>query len=138
MTNSSESETALFPAKKGQNPPLIFPILKMTPKDAPKSFLLHFYVTIYPIPSQNCKKIFNSNTFPRFFFQIAQKLPAPKIFARHRKVPNRHFPANPPLLVTLAAQHVLTWRYTKPQSKTNSTWTIYILRANDKLYAYSI
>ena len=28
VTNSSESETALFPAKKGQNPPLIFPIFK--------------------------------------------------------------------------------------------------------------
>ena len=65
-------------------------------------------MTIYPIPSQNCKKIFNSNTFPRFFFQIAQKLPAPKIFSRHRKVPNRHFPANPPLLVTLC----IVWKKT--------------------------
>ena len=116
MTNSSESETAHFPAKKGQNPPLIFPILKMTPKDAPKSFLLHFYVTIYPIPSQNCKKNFNSITFPRFFFQIAQKLPAPKNFSRHRKDSNRHFPANPPLLVTLAtmqSQKIKIWRARK-------------------------
>ena len=37
----------------------------------PMPFLLHFYVTIFPIPTQNCKNIFNSNTFPRFFFQIA-------------------------------------------------------------------
>ena len=52
VPKSSESETALLPAKKSQTRRQIFPLKKMTPMP----FLLHFYVTIFPISSLNCKK----------------------------------------------------------------------------------
>ena len=64
VANTSESKTALFPAQKGQNPPPIFIIKKMTPYVFFNTFLLHFYVTIFPIPTENCKKYFDFNTFP--------------------------------------------------------------------------
>ena len=86
VANTSESEPALFPAKKGQKPPPIF----HTKKLIPLSFLLYFYVVIFPMPTQNCKKSFNSNSFPRFFFQIGQngsKSARPKNFFPPHKSP---------------------------------------------------
>ena len=90
--NSFKSETAPFPAQKNQNPPPIFTIKKWPPCLFFIAFLMHFYVTIFVIPTQNCKNnFFFINTLPWYFFQIAQNLPAPKNFSCHTKVPNRHY-----------------------------------------------
>ena len=86
VANTFESDPALFPAKKGQKPPPIFPIKKLPPM----SFLLYFYVVIFPMPTQNCKKSINSNSFPRFFFQMGQngsKSARPKNFFPPHKSP---------------------------------------------------
>ena len=87
-----KSETALFPAKNGQNPPPFFSSQKMTPMP----FLSHFYVTIFPKTTHNYKKKLISIFPPRFFFQIAKawNLPNPRNFSRHMRVLNCHFSAN--------------------------------------------
>ena len=97
MANTSESEPALFPAKKGQKPPPIF----HTKKLIPLSFLLYFYVVIFPMPTQNLLIIIVFQDLSSRLAKMAQNLPAPRIFSRHTKVPNRQKPANPPLLATL-------------------------------------
>ena len=104
VPKSSESETTLFPRQKSQTRHQIFPLKKMTPMP----FLLHFYVTIFPISSQNCKKnqlYYFLKIFLLNSLMFAKKLPAPIDFFRHRKVQNHHKPANPPLLGTLGFQY---------------------------------
>ena len=114
VCNSSESETALFCAKRRQKAPQIF-----FPKSATNfgqrrhiwswkwpamPFLFQFYVTIFPRETKNWKifqnikffKIFPLNKNKILFF-----LPAPEFFWRHMEVQNSHFGAKPPLLHTL-------------------------------------
>ena len=66
MANTSESETALFPAKKGQKPPPIFPIKKLPPM----SFLLYFYVVIFPHQLKTAKNLLILIVFQKKFFQM--------------------------------------------------------------------
>ena len=54
VTNSSESETALFPAKKVQNPPPIFPIKKVTLHAC--NFYCIFMWQLIPYPLKTAKK----------------------------------------------------------------------------------
>ena len=75
-----------FPPKRAKNRHQFFTLKKLTPL----SFLLYFYVVIFPMPTQNCKKSFNSNSFPRFFFQMGRngsKSARPKNFFPPHKSP---------------------------------------------------
>ena len=75
-----------FPPKRVKNRHQFFTKKKLTPL----SFLLYFYVVILPIPSQNSKKSSNSNSFPRFFFQMGgngSKSARPKNFFPPHKSP---------------------------------------------------
>ena len=83
-----------FPPKRVKNRHQFFTKKKLTPL----SFLLYFYVVILPIPSQNSKKSSNSNSFPRFFFQMGRngsKSACPKNFFPPHKSPKppttRHY-----------------------------------------------
>ena len=75
-----------FPPKRAKNRHQFFTLKKLTPL----SFLLYFYVVIFPMPTQNCKKSINSNSFPRFFFQMSRngsKSARPKNFFPSHKSP---------------------------------------------------
>ena len=75
-----------FPPKRAKNRHQFFTLKKLTPL----SFLLYFYVVIFPMPTQNCKKSINSNGFPRFFFQMGRngsKSACPKNFFPPHKSP---------------------------------------------------
>ena len=117
MANTSESEPALFPAKKGQKPPPIF----HTKKLIPLSFLLYFYVVIFPMPTQNCKKSFNSNSFPRFFFQMGRngsKSARPKNFFPPHKSPKLPKPRHP-TTISHSGCVAITLRSALPQKRTD-------------------
>ena len=89
-----KSETATFGAKTRQNPPQ-----KFLPKNH-----LNFRPNRHNFRNFEVEKL-NFLQIPLMFTEkcenIAFFLPAPKNFFRHKKVPNRQKPANPPLLPTL-------------------------------------
>ena len=71
VTNSSESETALFPAKKVQNPPPIFPIKKVTLHAC--NFYCIFMWQLIPYPLKTAK-----NYLILILFQDSSKTDHPK------------------------------------------------------------
>ena len=66
---------------------------------------MHFYVTISPRRTQNCKTNFIIIIILRLFFKVAKNLPAPENFRRHWEVQKRHSGALAPLLETLRTHH---------------------------------
>ena len=100
LVNVSNQKLPLFPPKRTKTRQQ-FLALKNDPHIFFSAFLLHFYVTIFPIPTQNCKKKFWYQYFAMIFPPNSSKFlkicPPTKIFTATRKsqtatnLPNRHF-----------------------------------------------